>query len=91
MILSARIKHTWQEIMDQRGWSDFCDSTTEFNHISYNYTKDAPVECTGYGEWLWDVLMKNFVGGVHYADEGAPSLSRQPLNVVTRRHELWDK
>lgn len=84
LILSARIEHVWNETLTYRGWGDFCESTTQFNDISYNYTKDAPLECVLFGEFLWRILFSYFGG------DGI-SIGKAPLSTVTRRSELWEK
>lgn len=86
--LASRIENTWEFVMAQNGWGNFCASSTKFNYISYNYTQDAPQEVINYGEALWKELLKHF-GGI---DElGQVECSKSQMTSITRRRDLWYK
>lgn len=88
LYLSARISNLWNKIMIIFGYNDFCESTTQFNWINYNYTNDAPPECIEMGEKLWKLLFeylgKDGVGG-------QVEIGKSPMSTVSRRHKLWNK
>jgi len=90
LYLSARIESTWLFVMhDLLGYQDYCDSTTQFEWISYAYTKDAPLEVQAKGEALWKHLMCVLAG--HEKHGQLVGLSQAPMSTVTRRRALWDK
>lgn len=85
--LASRICLVWNHQIRANGWANFAEASTEFHWISYNYTQDAPDYVIKYGENLWKVLFDQFGG----EDGEQVALRRCPLNVVTRRVELWEK
>lgn len=105
--LASRIESVWSHVMhDLLGYKDYCESTTEFNHIDYAYTKDATDECVKRGEALWKVLITRFGGADNMGEAklttwggtGLDSMPKTPgpggpgvISCITRRRELWDK